>query len=114
MENRQFFSKIELFKGLSQEELALVKQSASEKIFKKGEKLFTQGSKRNAIFLVGEGKAVAQQADVCDRVGGLSFVKYNFARYCIFVCPQADFNLKVIFGGGWLGFPHSGKILVCR
>lgn len=64
MENRQFFSKIELFKGLSQEELALVKQSASEKIFKKGEKLFTQGSKRNAIFLVGEGKVELYKTSV--------------------------------------------------
>ena len=67
-----------------------------------------------SLVLIGEGEAVAQQADVCDRVGGLSFVKYNFASYGIFVCPQADFKLQVIFGDGGLGFPHSGKILNCR
>ena len=56
MENRQFFSKIELFRGLTPEELEIVIQNATEHNLQKGDILFAQSSVRNAIFLIGDGE----------------------------------------------------------
>jgi aspartate ammonia-lyase len=47
---------IEIFRGLSKEEINVIAEEAKERIFEKGEMLFAENNPRKEIFLIAEGK----------------------------------------------------------
>jgi aspartate ammonia-lyase len=47
---------IEIFRGLSKEEINVIAEEAKERIFDKGEMLFSENNPRKEIFLIAEGK----------------------------------------------------------
>jgi len=55
-EVNKFIADIELFKGLSTQELTTVATAVEEKVFKTGEYLFYENSPREVIYIIYEGE----------------------------------------------------------
>lgn len=75
MEKLQLFSRIELFKGLSQEDLEIIRKKTLEKTYPKNQVLFAQGTARNAIYIIGQGEVELFKTSVYGEEKKLSVFK---------------------------------------
>ena len=78
-ELKEFLSEVELFKGLTHEELQLVADNINQKKFSKDEYLFTEESPRNQIFIIKDGEVALSRKDNLGQDQRLiNFHQYDF------------------------------------
>ena len=78
-ELKEFLSEVELFKGLTHEELQLVAENINQKKFSKDEYLFTEESPRNQIFIIKDGEVALSRKDNLGQDQRLiNFHQYDF------------------------------------